>query len=480
MIATEKPMFKQKKTRWMVAGLIVVMLLAGAGAYYFWGQPAAKAAAAPLQTARARTGDLSITISGAGNLVAASRVELGFRTGGTVLAVEAQVGQSVTQGQALVRLDDSAARLQLAAKELALQALISPDALNAAEIARLNAQDNLNSAITSLQYLISPTVYTAELALTKAQAALAEKKTAKAPAAEITTAEAEVKRVQIALDAALYTYRAEYVPATFLYTYKDLVTRETLETVNPPTADDISLARAKVRTAELSLADANVYFQRLSGDNACTDLTAVGTLTSKLTQACLDVKSAQLTLDGVNLTAPLAGRITEVNAAVGQSVGTAPVVAIATDARFLHFYVEETDLAQMKAGLPVRVTFDAYPDQVFAGLIERIDPELAIIDGSPAVSAWATLDAFSGDELFLNGMTAEVEVVAGEAAKTTLIPSQALRELAAGSYAVFLVQPDGSLKLTPVTIGLRDVANVQILSGLKVGDVVSTGVVETK
>jgi hypothetical protein len=45
---------------------------------------------------------------------------------------------------------------------------------------------------------------------------------------------------------------------------------------------------------------------------------------------------------------------------------------------------------------------------------------------------------------------------------------------------VFVVQPDGQLKLTPVTIGLRDFANVQILSGLQAGDVVSTGTVETK
>ncbi len=77
-------------------------------------------------------------------------------------------------------------------------------------------------------------------------------------------------------------------------------------------------------------------------------------------------------------------------------------------------------------------------------------------------------------------MSAEVEIIAGEAKNTLLVPAQALRELAAGSYAVFVVQPDGQLKLTPVTIGLRDFANVQILSGLQAGDVVSTGTVETK
>ena len=77
-------------------------------------------------------------------------------------------------------------------------------------------------------------------------------------------------------------------------------------------------------------------------------------------------------------------------------------------------------------------------------------------------------------------MTVEVEVIGGETHNALLVPVQALRELTPGSYSVFVVQPDSSLKLTPVTIGLRDFANAEILSGLKAGDVVSTGVVETK
>ena len=94
-------MFKLKNNLWKIAGIVIVLFLAAAGAYYVWGMPAPTAEAAPLQTAKARTGDLSIVISGAGNLVAASRVDLGFRTGGTVMAVDTQVGQTVSEGQVL-------------------------------------------------------------------------------------------------------------------------------------------------------------------------------------------------------------------------------------------------------------------------------------------------------------------------------------------------------------------------------------------
>jgi len=71
-------------------------------------------------------------------------------------------------------------------------------------------------------------------------------------------------------------------------------------------------------------------------------------------------------------------------------------------------------------------------------------------------------------------------VIAGEALGVLIVPVQALRELAPGSYAVFLVSENDQLTMTPVTVGLRDFANAEILSGVKAGDIVSTGTVETK
>lgn len=472
-------MFKNKTFRWAVIFLVLIGL--GAAAYYFYFTPQTAAAeAAPLQTARARKGDISITINGAGNLIASTRVELGFRSGGTLVSVPAQVGVPVATGDLLAALDDSAARLTLAEKQLALQAFISPDALINAEIARLNAQAGLDTAITELQYLLSPAVYRAEINLFEVQRVLDEKKAANAPAEEITAAETAVTRTQSLLNGARYTYTSEYVPYYFTTTYKDETTGEWVEAIIPPSPADITLARAKVQAAQLSLDDARVYYERLSGEvEPCADLTSYGTLTSKLTSACLAVQTAQLTLDNTRLIAPTSGTVTSVSASVGQSVGTSPVVALASDELFIRFYVEETDLALVKTGLPVRITFDAYPDDVFEGAVTRIDPELASVSGANYLSAWATVELPAG-KTFLSGMTAEVEVIAGEALSTILVPAQAVRELAPGSYAVFVVAEDGTLKLTPVTIGLRDFANVEILEGLSGGDVVSTGTVETE
>jgi multidrug efflux pump subunit AcrA (membrane-fusion protein) len=316
-----------------------------------------------------------------------------------------------------------------------------------------------------LQYLISRTVYNSELGLDAAMADLEEKKAANASSEQISAAEEAVSLAQKALISAQYYYKNEYIPSVLKYT---------------PSSEEISLARAQLRTSELALEDANLYIERLSSDEPCEDSATVGSFTSLLNQACLDIDLARLALDGTELTAPFDGLVTAVDLAVGQVVTSSPVISMATSEKFVQFFVEEADLDGIQTGLPVNIIFDAYPEEIFHGVLERIDPELEVIDGTPAISIWASVDLSDTDKVLLSGLTAEVEIVIGEANGTVLIPTQALRELAPGSYAVFVIQPDQSMKLTPVTIGLRDIANIQVLSGLKAGDIVSTGIVETK
>ena len=78
------------------------------------------------------------------------------------------------------------------------------------------------------------------------------------------------------------------------------------------------------------------------------------------------------------------------------------------------------------------------------------------------------------------GLTASVDVIGGKAENALLVPVEALRELGAGEYAVFVVNDDGSLEMRPVEVGLMDYSNAEIISGLELGEQVSTGTVEAK
>ncbi len=444
--------FFKKPSNLVITGILLAALI---GAAFFFTQPsAAETTAAPaLQTAKVRTGDLVITASGAGAVLPITQVDLGFRTAGVVSELNVSNGDAVNAEQVLARLEDN---LQA---EADFQALFSADGLAQANLARTNAQVSLDDAILGLKYVLGPDAYYWDTQMKNAEATLAA---LNADAASSADQKAEAQK---AVDQARLKY--EY--------FLELNIRN-LATDNVFIADaDIALARATVEAARVALQDAQVALDIVqAGPEAFNaPIAAIGTETAALEQA-------RLAVENTRLVAPFDGSVIALNVVRGQTVGTSPVMTLATTDRLLvRFYLDETDIEKAAVGKPVTFTFDAYPNQTVTGEITMVEPALQIVDGTPVVVVWASLPK-DAPFTILSGMTVEAEVIAAEARNTLIVPMQALRELAPGSYAVFIVSPDGQLKMTPVTVGLRDFANAQILSGLEVGDVVSTGTVETK
>jgi len=163
----------------------------------------------------------------------------------------------------------------------------------------------------------------------------------------------------------------------------------------------------------------------------------------------------------------------------GEYVDTSPFITLADlEEPVLQFWVEESEMRDVVAGNRVEVIFEALPEDTFTGEVIRVDPALVTVDGTLAVQAWASVDTASHPVTLLGGMNADVEIISAEARDTLLVPIQALRELGPDQYAVFVVQPDGELLLRPVQVGLQDYVNAEILSGLELGETVSTGVEE--
>jgi multidrug efflux pump subunit AcrA (membrane-fusion protein) len=77
-------------------------------------------------------------------------------------------------------------------------------------------------------------------------------------------------------------------------------------------------------------------------------------------------------------------------------------------------------------------------------------------------------------------MSAGVDVIEGHAQNVMIVPVEAVRVLSPGEYAVFVQNSDGELELRPVEVGLSDLTFIEIKSGLEVGEVVTTGIVETQ
>jgi HlyD family secretion protein len=236
--------------------------------------------------------------------------------------------------------------------------------------------------------------------------------------------------------------------------------------------------------AEVALAEANLAVAQAKHE---TLKNGVDPAEIALAQANLANAKAQLAVAWedqavVDLVAPMDGTIMSINASVGEAVGTGAIIAIADLSQpVLEIYLDETDVDKVVVGFEAEVVFDSLPDETFTGHITEVSPSLETVSGVDTVVALVQLDAASfAKPLSLPvGSNASVEVIGGRAENAVLVPVEAVREIGADEYAVF-VMTDGELKLRVVTVGLIDYTSAEILSGLEAGDVVTTGVVETQ
>ncbi len=458
------------KNRWI---LLLIIVLVAVGGYYGYNAYTADAEAAAdepaMQTAKVRTGDLILYANGTGYVVPAAEASFGFRSSGQVVALSVAVGDTVMAGDLLAELDNTAEQVKLRQAERALAEMTTPLAIANAEQELALAENALNDARNTLMYQISPAVFDWENRVVELTAELAAAEAAGSDTAEI---QSKLEYAEKSLGSVRYTYTEYYVPDTFTVA----ATKFEPAYLAAPSEMDIRETRAAYAAAQQRVVEAGYYLAALNGEELPAD--AWGAELVKLEDAQLAVMTAQDALNATRLYAPIDGTVLSVNANFGDTATTSPIITIAsTDELLITLYMDETDVDKALVGNKTQISFDAFPDVVLNGEIISVEKALQTVDGTPVIVSLVDFDT-TGLPV-LSGMSADVEIIGGEAIGALLVPIQALREVAPGSYAVFVVEGD-DLKLTPVKVGLRDFANAEILSGLEAGDIVSTGIVETK
>lgn len=188
------------------------------------------------------------------------------------------------------------------------------------------------------------------------------------------------------------------------------------------------------------------------------------------------VASARTALSKMTLRAPFPGRIGLREVSVGEfvNVGQDLVTLVRLDPIELDFSVPETALAQLKNGQKVSVTIDAYPDDTFSGEVVAIDP---VIDPNSR-SARLRAQIPNPDGRLKPGQFAKLQLDTSDNgsgtdnAEALLIPEQALMQAGATRFVYTVV--DGKARKTVIKTGARVPGMVQVVEGLKAGDVVIT------
>lgn len=473
----KRSFLKRYPRRVVYLGIILLLAIASGSVYFIRARQTATAASADSTppTTTVRQGNLVISASGSGTLVASDEKELAFAIDGQVTGVFVEPGDQVEAGTLLAQIDDQQAQADYDSAKRAYQDLTSAAGIAAAQEQVAQAQSKLMSAKYQLEYLISPDVLYWETEIAKGQQTLKDAK-AVAEASPydqdaqqaLTKAKEYLSYAQDMLNDAWELYYDEYVPETFqLAEYPN-----GNDYYIVPTDLEIKLARTAIDEAQKNVNDSQEYYNVLIGSPIPED--ANGEALTQLLQAERDLQDAQTALDGTKIIAPISGTILSVDVSVGNTADTSTAITMADLSQLeLDFYMDESDWDLIAVGNQAEIDFDALPDQTFTGQVSQVDAELYQSNNTSAVTGIVQLDSAT-DQLDLPiSSSATIEIIHAQVENAVLLPIEALYESAPREYSVFLFE-NGTFTQQPVEIGLQDQIYAEVKSGLKAGDVVSS------
>ena len=179
------------------------------------------------------------------------------------------------------------------------------------------------------------------------------------------------------------------------------------------------------------------------------------------------VASARAALDKTTIRAEMAGTILTRNAEPGDVVQAGQVLfdmARAEDTEVL-VALDEKNLGTLALGQSATCIADAYPYQPFAAQVSfiapRIDPQRGTVD--------VRLTVAPVPDFLRQDMTISVNIQTGQQDRAIVIPNDAVAGLEQGQPQVWVVE-EGRAQRRTLHLGLRGLAQTQVMQGVQPGD----------
>ena len=397
---------------------------------------------------------------------------------------------SLSQAVQAARLEVELAQLELDAandKLLKIQEPASIDALAQARAEVDQAQSNLDTVRNNAsaeknqahQALIDAAknlelvqaVYAAALAGTEVRYSSSDEKSQqKAERAQngLTSAEADllaaedaVARAQIVYD----TARGNEIAAVKDAEATLAVARAQLEALtNGADKYDIAEAKREVQRATVAVREAKQRAQ------------PAPELTKRVADSEYRLQQLQEQIETRRLYAPFSGTVAAVNATEGSAVRPATSLITIADMTKTEIVVGniagrelgQVEAAQLTIGQPVDIEFSRYAGQVFQGTLTQL-PTRGISDAGVATDSGYRIDYQAPNKTLDIGDSAEVTITLGRKYNTLWLPPEAVRTT--GEPTVLLKDGDSERRVS-VELGIVSSDRIEILAGLKKGDVV--------
>lgn len=368
--------------------------------------------------------EVASTIAATGSLTADETSDVAPQVAGKITNIMVNVGQFVSRGAVIAKVDDREARLRLATA----QAVVKQAKAGVLQAeARLGLLDNKKFLASAVPEVRAANANYEQLL------------------AELKQAEANERRYRDLVesgDVAMITYE-QYRTA-----------RDT--------------AQAKANNAK-QLLDAAVNTARQSNQ-------AIVTAQANVDSAMTQVADAQQGIKDTVVYAPFGGYVSSRPAAVGEYVSSASIVAtiLRTNPIKALVQIPESDVPNVTLGRGVSVEVDAYKNRKFAGTVSAVNP--AVDPASRAATVEALIE--NGDNALRTGMFVTAKITREGGSVSVFVPKAAVyNDQTTQSFRVFVIQ-DGVAKLRVVQLGTDEGDFQQIITGVNADETVATSNLE--
>ena len=214
----------------------------------------------------------------------------------------------------------------------------------------------------------------------------------------------------------------------------------------------------KLKAAQLQIESLNVRRSRL------VDRSSVAVAQARLKEAQAVAEQARRKIELATVRAPMSGVAYEVQARRGAwlSAGS-DVAAIGQISRLkVVVYVDEPELGRVKVGMPVRITWDAHPDQEWKGTVNQLPTRVVALNTRQVGEVICIIE--NQDSVLLPGTNVNAFIQSSVVEAALTIPKEAVRR-EGNQVGVYTVEGE-TLRWRPVRVGVSSVTRVEVVEGL--------------
>ncbi|SCY74150.1 efflux RND transporter periplasmic adaptor subunit [Alkaliphilus peptidifermentans] len=193
----------------------------------------------------------------------------------------------------------------------------------------------------------------------------------------------------------------------------------------------------------------------------------------KVSQLTIQDTIRQMEKNQGDITSPIDGIVTEVNARKGFFISPSTPAFIVADTTNLQIRinVSEYDISKVRQGQKVEIESDALANTLFNGIIEKIAPTASKISTGQTNETVVpvTINVIDQHEMLKPGFSVKARIVSEERENTIVLPFDSIIVEDQDKRFVFVCN-DNVLEKREVEIGIESDFHVEIVSGLTMGE----------